>query len=246
MNLLRQLADIIYPPRCAICSRFLWKAPLIREPDSAFFCSVCMLDFRHVTSPLCPICGQPFPSGATEDHLCEDCLRKRPFYETVWAPYRYEGAILEAIHQLKYASKSLVADALGPLLARFTEKRISTREAVLAMPVPLHPRRVRERGFNQSLLLARHVSRRLHIDLDFLSLRRVRYTPPQTRLARKERKQNVRGAFELRTRDRVKKKTILLVDDVVTTGNTLNECARILRRGGASRVIGLSVARAGR
>ena len=141
----------------------------------------------------------------------------------------------------------MLADALGPLLARFAEERIAeSGPAVLIMPVPLHPKRLRERGFNQSLLLARHVSRALHIDLDFLSLRRVRYTPPQASLAKSERKQNVRGAFELKNQDAVKGINILLVDDVVTTGNTLNECARILRKGGARKVFGLSLARTGR
>lgn len=114
------------------------------------------------------------------------------------------------------------------------------------MPVPLHPKRVRERGFNQSLLLARYVARGLKSDLDFLSLKRVRYTLPQTRLAKKERQRNVRGAFQLKTRDAVKGKTILLVDDVFTTGNTMNECARILKQGGSGKVFCVSLARAAR
>lgn len=244
--LFRQVADIIYPPRCVVCGRFLWKAPLVRGTRSAFFCPECTTDFHSVASPLCPVCGQPFSSEVTEDHLCEDCLRKRPFYEAAWAPYRYEGAILKGIYRLKYGSKGFLADAFGPLLTRFVEARLEGGENLMIMPVPLHPKRLRERGFNQSLLLARHVSRALHIDLDFLSLRRVRYTPPQASLAKKERQQNVRGAFELATQGAVQGKTILLVDDVVTTGNTLNECARILRKGGAEKVFGLSLARTGR
>jgi len=246
MNFLKQLIDIIYPPRCAVCSRFLWKGPLARETPSGFFCPDCTADFHSVASPLCPVCGQPFSSEVLEDHLCEDCLRNRPSYEAAWAPYRYEGAILKGIHRLKYGSKSFLADALGPLLARFAEERLDRSGRVLIMPVPLHPKRLRERGFNQSLLLARHVSRVLHIDLDFLSLRRVRYTLPQTRLAKKERLQNVRGAFELRDQNAVRGKSVLLVDDVVTTGNTLNECARILKKGGAEKVFCLSLARTGR
>jgi ComF family protein len=246
MNLLELFADIIYPPRCAVCDRFLWKGPLSREAHSSFFCPGCTADVSCIASPLCPICGQPFSSEVIEDHLCEDCLRNRPAYEAAWAPYRYEGAILEGIHRFKYGSKSFLADAFGPLLVRFAEDRFDRSGSVLIIPVPLHPKRLRERGFNQSLLLARHVSRALHIDLDFLSLRRVRYTPPQAGLAKKERLKNVRGAFELTNADAVKGKFILLVDDVVTTGNTLNECARILRRGGAEKVFGLSLARAGR
>jgi ComF family protein len=246
MIFFRQLADIIYPPRCAVCSRFLWKGPLVRETGSPFFCPDCMADFHYVASPLCTICGQPFSSEVTEDHLCEDCLRNRPFYEAAWAPYRYEGAILDGICRLKYGSKSFLADAFGPHLARFAEKRLDGSGPVLIMPVPLHPKRLRERGFNQSLLLARHVAGRLHGDLDFLSLVRVRYTRPQASLAKRERQGNVRGAFELKNQGAVKGKTILLVDDVVTTGNTLNECARMLKKGGAEKVFGLSLARAGR
>ncbi|MBL7203575.1 MAG: ComF family protein [Desulfobacteraceae bacterium] len=246
MNLIRELADIIYPPRCAICRQFLWKGPLINEDNSLSFCPTCIADFRHISSPLCPICGAPFHSEIKEDHPCEDCLRKRPFYDSAGAPYRYEGPILKAIHRLKYGAKSFLAGSLGPLLARFSESRFGESGAYLTMPVPLHPRRVRERGFNQSLLLARHVAKGLKSDLDFLSLRRVRYTLPQTRLAKKERQRNVRGAFQLKNRDAVKGKTILLVDDVVTTGNTLNECARILKKGGSGKVFCISLARAGR
>lgn len=246
MNLIRELADIIYPPRCAICRQFLWKSPLIKGDNSFSFCPTCIADFRHIRSPLCPICGAPFFSEIKDDHPCEDCLRKRPFYDSAGAPYRYEGPILKAIHRLKYGAKGFLADSLGPLLARFVEEWIKNPGHLLIMPVPLHPRRVRERGFNQSLLLARHVAKGLKSDLDFLSLKRVRYTLPQTRLAKKERQRNVRRAFQLKTRDAVKGKTILLVDDVVTTGNTLNECARVLKKGGSGKVFCASLARSGR
>ena len=246
MNLIRGLADIIYPPRCAICRRFLWKGPLINEDNSLSFCRTCIADFCHISSPLCPICGVSFPSELKEDHPCEDCLRKKPFFDTAVAPFLYEGPILEAIHRLKYGAKSFLAGSLGPLLARFTEERIREPGPFLTVPVPLHPKRLRERGFNQSLLLARYVAGGLQSDLDFLSLKRVRYTLPQTRLAKKERQRNVRGAFQLNNRDAVKGKTILLIDDVVTTGNTMNECARVLKKGGSEKIFCVSLARAGR
>jgi len=173
-------------------------------------------------------------------------MRKRPYYDSAQAPYRYEGAILEAIHRFKYGSRDFLAQGLGPLLAGFVNQRFEAVESGLIMPIPLHPKRVQERGFNQSLLLARHVARALQMELDFLTLRRVRYTPPQASLARKERRQNVRGAFELIRPDRVKDRVVLLVDDVVTTGHTLDECARELRTAGAAKVFGFSLARAGR
>jgi ComF family protein len=240
------LIDIIYPPRCAVCGQFLWQGPLTRDRRSGWFCCACMADFRPVASPLCPICGQPFPSEGGDDHLCEDCMTNRPFYKAACAPYRYEGAMMSGIHRLKYGSKSFVADALGPLLASFAQERFIGSRPDLIMPVPLHPRRLRERGFNQSLLLARHVSRTLEIDLDRLSLRRVRYTPSQASLAKKDRQLNVRGAFQFEQTGAVRGKTVLLVDDVVTTGNTLNECARVLKEAGAQTVFGLSLARTGR
>jgi len=246
MPLVRLLTDIIYPPRCVICSRFLWNGLLTRDSRSPFFCRECMADFHAIASPICPVCGRPFSSEAAEDHVCEDCLRKRPFYYAARAPYHYKGAILKAVHRLKYGSKGLVAKGLGPLLARFAALQMQAVEGVVVMPVPLHPRRLRERGFNQSLLLARYVSRALSADMDFLSLRRVRYTRPQTKLAKVERRQNVRGAFQLNDNATIRGRPILLVDDVVTTGNTLNECARILRKGGAQKIYGLSLARTSR
>lgn len=205
-----------------------------------------MADFHAIASPMCPVCGRPFSSGAAEDHLCEDCLRKRPFYHAAWAPYHYEGAILKAVHRLKYGCKDFAAKGLGPLLARFAAARLEDLQGLVVMPVPLHPRRLRERGFNQSLLLARHVSQSLSAELDFLSLRRVRYTQPQARLSKEERGKNVRGAFQLRHDAVIRGRPILLVDDVVTTGNTINECARILRKGGAQKIYGLSLARTSR
>jgi len=194
---------------------------------------------------MCTICGTPFVSETQEDHLCEDCLRKRPFYEATRAPYYYRGSIMTAIHRFKYGPKSLLGDSLGPLLARFAETWLHGSRNILTMPVPLHPKRLRQRGFNQSLFLARHVAKRLHTELDFISLRRVRYTSPQTGLKKEERRKNVHGAFQLNNPENVKGKTVLLIDDVATTGNTLNECARILRKSGSDKVLGLVMARAG-
>ena len=237
MSLLSNLIDIVYPPRCPICLGFIW--------DTHPFCKICFLDFHMIYSPLCPICGRPFLSQAGEDHPCEDCLRRKPFYKAAAAPYLYEGALMTAIHQYKYGPKSFLASSLGPLLAHFAESWVKSSCRLLAMPVPLHLKRLRERGFNQSLLLARHVAGRLHSELDFLSLRRVRYTLPQTGLGKDERRKNVRGAFQLKDPEIVKGKTVLLVDDVATTGNTLNECARVLKKAGCDKVFCLVLARAG-
>jgi ComF family protein len=152
---------------------------------------------------------------------------------------------MDAIHQFKYGSKSYLSESLGPLFAQFAGSLFRKSDSLLTMPVPLHPKRLRERGFNQSLLLARHVAVQLDTDLDFLSLRRIKYTSPQTGLGKEERRKNVRNAFQLMHSEAVKGKTVLLVDDVATTGNTLNECARILKKSGSRDVFCLVLARAG-
>jgi len=241
MNILRDLIDIIYPPRCHICRDFL--SGDLPENEATFFCQTCSADFTKITSPLCTVCSTPLDSSQ-EDHLCEDCLRKRPHYEKIYACYLYDGAILDAIHQFKYGSKSFLAESLGKLFAQFAEDRIQKLDDLLTIPVPLHLKRLRERGFNQSLLLARNIALKMGSELDFLSLRRVRYTTAQTGLGKKERRKNVRNAFQVVTPDAVEGRTVLLVDDVATTGNTLNECARILKKSGCRNVYGLVLARA--
>jgi ComF family protein len=150
---------------------------------------------------------------------------------------------MTAIHRFKYGEKSYLADSLGPLLSKFSESWIDKPDGFVTVPVPLHKKRLRERGFNQSLLLARHVAGQLHTELDFLSLRRVRYTLPQTGLGKEERRKNVKGAFRLENNEAFKDKPILLVDDVATTGNTLNECSRVLRKAGCKDILCLVLAR---
>jgi len=256
MKIFNELIDVVYPPRCHICHGFLREDP--SENRSGFFCQTCSDDFMRISSPICPVCCTPLEMSQ-EDHLCEDCLRKRPHYTAAYACYHYDGAIKDAIHQFKYGSKSFMSRSLGPLLAAFAENLALTvhqqgnatcrwfqeKDQLLIIPVPLHPKRLKERGFNQSLLLADHVAVRLGAELDFISLRRVKYTVPQTGLGKEARRKNVNRAFEVINSQAVKGKTVFLVDDVATTGNTVNECARILKRSGCSDVFCLVLAKAG-
>lgn len=243
MNLLSRLMDLIYPPRCVVCHAFLREEGVNHEGEEMDLCRPCFTSFAEVTSPLCPFCGSPFGAGGGEDHACGNCLATRPFFDIARAPYIYEGLLMTAVHELKYARKSYLARSLGPLLASYAASWLGNPDGLLVMPVPLHPRRLRERGFNQSLLLARHVASRLEADLDWLSLRRTRFTQPQTNLTGDERKKNVRRAFDVRDGAGVRGKTVLLIDDVATTGSTLNECARVLKKAGVKEVYCLVLAR---
>jgi ComF family protein len=130
-------------------------------------------------------------------------------------------------------------------MARFAVQNIEEHGDLVILPVPIHRKKLRERGFNQSLLLAKRVAREFKCELDFLSLRRVKYTESQTGLKQDERRKNVKGAFHVKNQDAVKDKGVLLVDDVATTGHTLNECARVLLKAGAKNVRCLVLARTG-
>jgi ComF family protein len=240
MHVFKSLMDLIYPPRCPICGVFLME----RADQQAFgFCKACFEGFTEITSPICPTCGRPFVTTEGGDHHCEECLRSRPFYDIARAPYIYAGSLMSAIHAFKYSGKTHLTNSLGALLSAFSKPWLEAMTDLMVMPVPLHPKRLRERGFNQSLLLARHVAAGLRSDLDFLSLRRVKYTEPQTGLKSDERHKNVRGAFEVVDRSAVRKRSIVLVDDVATTGSTLNDSARALKSAGANEVYGLVLAR---
>ena len=243
MSLFARLLDVIYPPRCAVCGLFLDGDPEARNERGGLLCGSCLEGFRPVRSPRCTVCGIPFPSAAGGEHLCGECIRKPPRYDAARAPYLYAGTLLEALRLFKYGRKSLLGPALGGLLARFAREWLAEPQDLLVLPVPLHPRKVRERGFNQSLLLAQPVARELQSRLDFRCLKRVRYTAPQTGLGKEERRRNVRNAFEVAAPGAVDGHAVLLIDDVYTTGNTLNECARVLRKAGCRQVLCLTLAR---
>jgi ComF family protein len=243
VKLFGKLIDLIYPPRCHVCNAFLWENMAHHGGEELSLCQACYSSFTALTSPLCPVCGRPFAVGTGADHTCEDCLLKQPFYDIARAPYVYEGPLMSAIHEFKYGKKSHLARSLGPLLASYADTWLGRNHGLLVMPVPLHPKRLRERGFNQSLLLARHVASRLEAGLDYLSLRRTRLTRPQTGLTSDQRKKNVRRAFDIACPGGLKGDTVLVIDDVATTGSTLNECARALKKAGIKEVFCLVLAR---
>ena len=241
MDFLSQLIEIIYPLRCHICGRFL-SADEDRL-SSYHLCENCLADLTPITHPICTVCGLPFSTSKGQDHLCEGCLRKRPWYDFVRAPFLYTGPLMDAIQRFKYNSETQLTSSLGALFSSFAREWIPNPKGVLTIPVPLHRRRLRERGFNQSLLLAKTLSTSLGTQLDYLSFIRKRYTRAQTGLGKEERRKNVKNAFSVIYPNLIEGKKIILVDDVFTTGHTLNECAKALKKSGAVAVICLTLAR---
>ena len=205
------------------------------------FCPGCDRKIRRIPPGRCVRCQQlPGP-------VCAACAATRSALEACVAEVLFEGEVEDWIHRFKYPQRGLAGlDAAPGAVARRLAVEASSRTPGplpdLVVPVPLHPSRLRSRGFNPAGLLARAVARERRLPFDPVALRRIRDTPSQTGLGRPARRRNVRGAFEVRDGLRVPER-IWLVDDVVTTGSTLGEVARVLRGAGAKSVVGVCAAR---
>ena len=237
-DILDTILHWVFPVDCAACGR---PAADRRLP---YFCRACWESIRPIDGPLCPACGYPFDSplalAYSPEHRCRACREKPPRFDRALSPYRYEGVLEQAIHLFKYRRRDALASPLTDLMLVWANR---FQPVDLVMPVPLHPDRLRTREFNQSLLLADRIARRLGLPLSFDHLLRVRKTRPQTELDRVDRARNVRRAFAVRDPHGLEDRRVLLVDDVLTTGATVNDCARALRRAGAASVAVLTLAR---
>lgn len=229
---LPNIQDLLLPPRCLLCGD--------AGAGGRNLCSGCLDDLPW-NSPACWRCALPLPSDADAHNLCARCLRRAPPFDSALAALRYEPPLDFLVAGLKYRARLDHARLLGELLVHAVRQTDAPRPELL-IPVPLHPRRLRERGFNQALELARPLARALNLPLARRGCRRVRATPRQTDLNARERRGNVRGAFSA---GRVAGRRVAIVDDVVTTGHTVAELARTLRQAGAVHVQVWSAARAG-
>lgn len=233
------LLDLLFPPSCLICgARDLYR------PDT-LICEACVDSIAFIAHPLCPCCGRPFFTESERDHLCGDCLGEEFSFTKVRALGRYEGSLATVIHRFKYRRKFAMAEIFKFLLGHYAPPDLDFSEYQCLVPVPLHPVKLRQRGFNQAVMWAELVSERYGVPLLRTVLKRIEATAPQVELQKKERERNVRGAFAVSKAEAIKGKTVLLLDDVCTTGATMRECARVLRNAGAFRVDGFVVARAG-
>ncbi len=232
LSLFTDLFDLILPPLCQICGR-------ISERNG--ICHLCLEGLERIEPPFCTICGEPFRSKEALDHPCPQCLKSRPPFRKARSYALYRGVVLDAIHALKFRGRTSLAAPLSEVLSLCD---VDLSEYDLIVPVPLHLKRLRERGYNQALLLARALGRRHSIEVAPRVLKKVRETPPQVGLKRDERIRNVKDAFEVTDPFRLSGKGVLLIDDVYTTGATVRECAKTLKRAGAGFVDVLTVARA--
>jgi ComF family protein len=234
MTVLDRVLDLVFPPRCPACSR---------RTERVALCSRCDAAISRIASPICPVCGESF-AGAGPDHLCRRCTARTPHFDRARAPalYRHGSAspLIETLYRFKYGRDVTLAPVLGRFLADHCPLPIDHEVVV---PVPLDIARMRWRGFNQAVMLGRALALAAGRPLAPYALERRRVTAPQVGLGDAERRRNVAGAFAVRDATPIRGRSVLLVDDVMTTGATVDECARILRRGGAARIDVLVLAR---
>lgn len=252
-RLFRQYApvflDLLYTRRCEGCEgRDTFLEPG-RTGAAQWLCEKCLDGLRRIEAPFCNVCGEPYQGAMTETFRCGNCAGLKLHFDFAIAGYKAEGKVRELVHRFKYQRALYLRGVLGCLLEQaLTDPRISASSLQWTLvPVPLFHARQREREYNQAWELCRVLSHTSGMPA-LHALSRLRATTPQASLSRHQRLENLRGAFAAR-RDVLKKgllqgRSVLLVDDVLTTGSTTSECARILRReAGVEKVVVITVAR---
>jgi len=236
LNPLRALSSLFYPPLCVVCSS--------NVDGREYLCESCRSRAPRITSPFCAKCSEPFSGAITQTFSCANCEHRILHFDSAVAAYRSRGLVRKLVHEFKYGHQRHLRHPLAEWLREtMSDPRLRGRHFDLIVPVPLHPARERERGFNQAALLAELLAHQVAVPLRAV-LERIRYTTTQTAYDRTERMENLHDAFRLRKNMNVRQLHVLLIDDVLTTGSTLSECARILKEGGAISVHATTAARA--
>lgn len=233
-------ASLLFPASCRLCEAVLTTASRIPV------CANCLACLRPLSGPACERCGRPFvsaPAATSPRSLCHLCRREVYAFDCARSYGPYDDAMVQAITLLKYHAVKPLGGWFAARLAEVVAAQPRLFAANVVVPVPLHASRLRERGYNQAELIARPLAKRLGLPVAPVLLVRTRPRPSKLKLTRKERWSTVRGAYALRAGSQVDKSCVLLVDDVFTSGATLDACARVLRQAGAARVVGLTVAR---
>ncbi len=232
----RRLLDLLYPRSCVGCGGRV-------DPESGHLCWDCLSGLMFVQSPYCSLCGDPVDGRVDEAFVCFNCSSHPPHFDRARSAARYRGVLQEMLRQFKYRDGLWMREDLVRMLEACAAAHFKPEEIDVVACVPLYPARHRQRGYNQAELLAQSLARRLRKPLLKRGLARVRPTSTQTNLTARERATNVKGAFRAGRAKRLQGRRILLVDDVMTTGATVNECSRALKEAGASSVCVLTVAR---
>lgn len=228
-DIINDVVDIIYPPRCPICNR-------VTVTNTA--CDDCRYKLKYVGQNRCLKCGKELNSQDAE--YCEDCKRIKHAYDYGVAVFSYDESIKASIYRFKYKNYKVYAEFYAAEICRIYENIIRNWEIEIIIPVPMYRRKQQIRGFNQSEIIAERLSYLLNIPMDSNFLSRKKNTTPQKDLTDQDRVINIKNAFQIE-QNSVKYNKVLLVDDIYTTGTTIDECAKLLKQNGAKSVYFVTV-----
>ena len=228
------LLDWIYPPRCIACNIML---PILHNVPKQHICNECQPLFEQIVDPFCPKCGYP-------ENPCSSCYGKSHYFDSHRAAYVYEETMREIILKVKFQSRRQAAQGLGVLFAEVASKweiNVSGSSTYI-VPIPLHPSKKRARGFNQATVIARPLAKALNIPLCENMLKRIKNTTAQSLLSPHARAENLEGAFLYNSKKfKMPPECVVLIDDIYTSGATMDACAKILKSNGISRVLCFSL-----
>ncbi len=230
---IRAVMDFLLPPLCLNCD--------CGVTENQTLCADCWKSIHFIASPLCVCCGAPFDLPVEEETLCGACLAHMPAYDAARSTLLYDDASKSLILRLKHADQLHPVPALASWMVR--AGKFFWDEADMIVPVPLHRWRLLKRRYNQAAVLAQEIGKKTETSVVVDCLVRVRATATQGHKSRKERRANLAGAFELKAGQNIKDKSIILIDDVMTSGATVEACAKTLKKAGAARVYVVTLAR---
>lgn len=239
---LQAALDFVFPAECTYCHKFSG------DDRVAIFCQSCWDKIAIISGPVCPQCGQPYVSEValqkTPHFMCGACRTRKIFFDRAVTTAYYETVLKEAIHQFKFNHKTGLGKHLAQLMIDHLSEELAISQYHAILPVPLHKIRQRRRGYNQSAILARHIARHYQIPLIVNNLVRIRYTDSQALLkGQKARQANVKNAFRVTHPTSLCDKHVILIDDVLTTGATVNECSKTLKEAGVKSILVFTLSR---
>lgn len=234
-KLFKVYLDLIFPPLCVVC----------KGKDINFLCEKCKKSIEFIKDNFCYLCGDKAQGKITPRATCGKCRQERIYFTQGRSVARYSGTLKEIIHKFKYHQKKYLAKVLGNLMVDYLKDDfwIDIKNVDIIIPIPLHRKRERERGFNQSELLGKNIASYFKIEILSNVLFRTKETRPQFFLRERERKENIKNAFTLKNEEIIKNKNILLIDDIYTTGSTLREASKTIKKAKTKNIYCLTLAR---
>lgn len=229
-NIINYFIGIIYPYRCPSCRRIV---------NNNSFCESCWKKLFFIEKPYCVICGEQLNVKTDSDLICGKCIKFKYNFDRNFSVFIYNRTIAKAIYKFKFGRKTFLAE----FFAKFLAKKTNNVKIDYLIAVPIHKKRLKTRGYNQSLLLVKEVSKITNIPYISNLLLKDKNTVPQSKLKSSKRKTNLKSVFNINKKyiENIKGKNIGIIDDVFTTGSTINECAKILKKSGANKVFGFTI-----